>query len=51
MIGRLHHLIIDCPEPRELAGFYAALLGQPVTYDDGDFAVVAPNDTSKSPSS
>jgi hypothetical protein len=29
MIGRLHHLIVDCPDPLALATFYAELLGQP----------------------
>jgi catechol 2,3-dioxygenase-like lactoylglutathione lyase family enzyme len=43
--GRLHHVVLDCPEPRVLADFYSALLGQPVTYDDGDFAVVAADAT------
>jgi len=43
-IGRLHHVILDCPDPRALAGFYSALLGHPITYDDGDFAVVAADD-------
>ena len=46
MLGRLHHLIIDCPEPRALAHFYSALLGQPITYDSDDFDVVAANDKS-----
>jgi len=46
MIGRLHHLVIDCPEPDALAGFYAALLGHPVTFRSPDFVVVAPNDHS-----
>ena len=46
MIGRMHHVILDCPEPAALAAFYSALLGLPVTYDDGDFAVVAVSDTS-----
>lgn len=44
MIGRLHHVILDCPDPLELARFYSVLLGQPVTYADEDFVVVAPND-------
>ena len=44
MIGRLHHVILDCPEPRVLAEFYSELLGKPITYDDGDFVVVADND-------
>jgi catechol 2,3-dioxygenase-like lactoylglutathione lyase family enzyme len=43
-IGRLHHLIVDCPDPLALATFYSALLDLPVTYRDDDFAVVAVND-------
>jgi catechol 2,3-dioxygenase-like lactoylglutathione lyase family enzyme len=45
MIGRLHHLIIDCPVPRALAEFYSDLLGLPVTFDSEDFVVVAENQT------
>ena len=41
MIGRLHHLIIDCPDPRGLAQFYSGLLGQPVTFAEDDFVVVS----------
>jgi catechol 2,3-dioxygenase-like lactoylglutathione lyase family enzyme len=44
--GRLHHVILDCPNPRALAAFYSALLGQPVTHDSGDFVVVAADTTS-----
>lgn len=44
-IGRLHHLVIDCPDPAALAGFYSALLDLPVTYRGGDWVVVAENDT------
>ncbi|WP_433361722.1 VOC family protein [Actinoplanes sp. CA-142083] len=40
-IGRLHHVIIDCPEPLALAAFYSELLGRPITYSDDDFAVVS----------
>jgi catechol 2,3-dioxygenase-like lactoylglutathione lyase family enzyme len=46
MIGRLHHLVVDCPDPDALATFYAALLGRPVTYRSPDFVVVADNDHS-----
>ena len=46
MIGRMHHVVLDCPDPRALATFYSALLGQPVTYQDDDWVVVAANDTS-----
>jgi catechol 2,3-dioxygenase-like lactoylglutathione lyase family enzyme len=42
--ARLHHLILDCPDPRALAAFYSGLLDQPITYDSDDFVVVAPND-------
>jgi catechol 2,3-dioxygenase-like lactoylglutathione lyase family enzyme len=44
MRGRLHHLIVDCPDPAALARFYAALLGQPITYESDDFVVVAESD-------
>ncbi|MEP6761394.1 MAG: VOC family protein [Sporichthyaceae bacterium] len=46
MIGRLHHVVIDCPDPEVLARFYSALLGLPVTFRSDDFVVVARNDTS-----
>jgi hypothetical protein len=44
--GRLHHVILDCPEPRGLAEFYSVLLSLPVTYDSADFVVVAADSTS-----
>jgi catechol 2,3-dioxygenase-like lactoylglutathione lyase family enzyme len=46
VIGRLHHVVLDCPDPRALAGFYSALLGWPVTYDSDDWVVVAANERS-----
>jgi catechol 2,3-dioxygenase-like lactoylglutathione lyase family enzyme len=46
MIGRLHHTILDCPDPAELAEFYSKLLGLPITYRSPEFAVVARDDTS-----
>jgi catechol 2,3-dioxygenase-like lactoylglutathione lyase family enzyme len=42
--ARLHHLILDCPDPRALAEFYARLLEQPVTFDSDDFVVVSADD-------
>jgi catechol 2,3-dioxygenase-like lactoylglutathione lyase family enzyme len=45
MIGRMHHVVLDCPDPAALAGFYSALLGLPVTYRDDDWVVVAVSDT------
>ncbi|HEY1320120.1 MAG TPA: VOC family protein, partial [Streptosporangiaceae bacterium] len=41
VIGRLHHVIVDCPDPAALAGFYSELLGLPITWQEDDFAVVA----------
>jgi catechol 2,3-dioxygenase-like lactoylglutathione lyase family enzyme len=46
MLGRLHHVVIDCPDPAALAAFYSALLGLPVTYQSDDFVVVAASDRS-----
>jgi catechol 2,3-dioxygenase-like lactoylglutathione lyase family enzyme len=46
MIGRLHHVVQDCPDPASSAEFYSALLGQPITYRSDDWVVVAANDTS-----
>jgi catechol 2,3-dioxygenase-like lactoylglutathione lyase family enzyme len=45
VIGRLHHVVIDCPDPAALAAFYAELLGLPVTYRSADWVVIAENDT------
>ena len=45
MIGRRHHLILDCPDPLALATFYSELFGQPITYQSEDFVVVADSDT------
>jgi catechol 2,3-dioxygenase-like lactoylglutathione lyase family enzyme len=45
MIGRLHHVVIDCPDPASLAAFYAELLGLPLTYWSDDWVVIAKNDT------
>jgi catechol 2,3-dioxygenase-like lactoylglutathione lyase family enzyme len=45
MIGRAHHVIIDCPEPEQMAEFYSELIGLPVTYRSADFAVVSADDT------
>jgi catechol 2,3-dioxygenase-like lactoylglutathione lyase family enzyme len=45
MIGRLHHVVLDCPDPAALAAFYARLLGLPITYRSDDWVVVAANET------
>lgn len=41
MIGRLHHVVIDSPRPRDLAGFYSELVGLPITFDSADWVVIA----------
>ena len=40
MIGRLYNVVIDCPDPAELAEFYAELLGQPITRREDDWVTV-----------
>ena len=40
-IGRLHHLIVDTPDPAGSARFWSAVLGDPVTYESDDFVVVS----------
>jgi catechol 2,3-dioxygenase-like lactoylglutathione lyase family enzyme len=45
MIGRRHHIVIDCPHPSALAEFYSELLGLPVTHRSDDWVVIAENDT------
>ena len=46
MIGRLHHVVLDCPDPGALAAFYSELLGLPVTYRSDDWVVVAASEAS-----
>jgi catechol 2,3-dioxygenase-like lactoylglutathione lyase family enzyme len=41
MIGRLHHVAVDCREPLALARFYSELLGLPITYQSDDWVVIA----------
>jgi catechol 2,3-dioxygenase-like lactoylglutathione lyase family enzyme len=44
MIGRRHHVVIDCPDPIALADFYSELLGLPITHRSDDWVVIAEND-------
>ena len=46
MLGRLHHVVLDCREPVALARFYSRLLGQPITYQSDDWVVVAASSAS-----
>lgn len=40
MIGRLEQTVFDCPDPRALAAFYAAILGMKINEDLGDWVVI-----------
>jgi catechol 2,3-dioxygenase-like lactoylglutathione lyase family enzyme len=40
MIGRLEKTVLDCPEPRALAQFYAEVLGMQINEDQGDWVVI-----------
>ena len=45
MIGRRHHVVIDCPEPAALVAFYSELIGLPVSYRSDDWVVIAETET------
>jgi Glyoxalase-like domain len=40
MIGRLHGIVIDCPDPSGLASFCQRPLGMIRVRDDGDWVVI-----------
>lgn len=42
MIGTLDVVVVDCPDPRTLARFYAELIGGEVVGDDEEWAEVVP---------
>ena len=44
-VGRLHHLIVDCPDPMVEARFWSSVLGEAITYADEDFVVVSADTT------
>ncbi len=44
MIGRRHHVVLDCPDPAGLALFYSEPLGLPVTYQSDAWVVIAEDD-------
>jgi catechol 2,3-dioxygenase-like lactoylglutathione lyase family enzyme len=44
MIGRMHHVVLDCPDPGALAEFYSELLGLPITYQSEGWWVIAADD-------
>jgi catechol 2,3-dioxygenase-like lactoylglutathione lyase family enzyme len=39
-IGTLHGIVIDCPDPSALAGFYEQLLGMRRVQDEPDWVVI-----------
>jgi catechol 2,3-dioxygenase-like lactoylglutathione lyase family enzyme len=45
MIGRCHHVVIDCPDPPALAAFYSELIGLPVTFRSDTWVVISRDDT------
>ncbi|HYN93720.1 MAG TPA: VOC family protein [Pilimelia sp.] len=47
MIGRLYSVVLDCPDPRALAGFYAELTGLPVVRDDDDWVTVGDRESGR----
>lgn len=40
MIGRLEKTVLDCPDPRALAAFYAEVLAMRVNEDGDDWVVI-----------
>lgn len=40
-IARMRSVVLDCPDPKALADFYAALVGWDVIDDDGDWTTVS----------
>jgi catechol 2,3-dioxygenase-like lactoylglutathione lyase family enzyme len=40
MIGRLEKVVLDCPDPRALAAFYAAMLGMRINEDSENWVVI-----------
>jgi hypothetical protein len=40
MIGTFESVILDCPDPRELARFYVGLIGGDIVWEDDDWAEI-----------
>ena len=40
VIGRLEKTVLDCPDPRALATFYAEVLGMTILEDQPDWVVI-----------
>ena len=39
---RFYSVVLDCPDPRALADFYARLMGWIVVFEDDEYVVIAP---------
>ena len=46
-VARVHSVVLDCPEPKALAGFYAGLLGWEVADEDEDWVTLAGDDQTR----
>lgn len=44
-IGRLYEVVIDCPDPRALAAFYAELTGYETRYEHDDWVTLGHGDS------
>lgn len=40
-IARIEAMVLDCPDPKALAGFYSALLGWEVTHESDDWVTIS----------
>lgn len=45
MIGKLSVIVLDCPDPKALAAFYAEVLGMRITRADDDWVSLDGNST------
>jgi len=45
MIGHLYCTVLDCPDPKALARFYAELLGMAITKGDDDWVEISDGTT------
>jgi hypothetical protein len=44
MIGRLYEVVIDCPDPKALAAFYAELTGLETKYEGDEWVTLGQGD-------
>ncbi|MEV7805700.1 VOC family protein [Microbispora sp. NPDC088329] len=46
-VARMHSVVLDCPEPKVLADFYAGLLGWKVAHEEEDWITLAGDDQTR----